>query len=102
MMPRAVVGQRRGLYGGNAPEIGRFELGRRKPSSLDEVGELQRETSDYVVHVLQEHEFERGVVTSANPANVRLIAVPIATIEAAIAAGPFRSDLVYRLKTFSD
>jgi len=52
------------------------------------------------LRVLQEHEFERVGGTGSIQTNVRVIAATNRDLEAAIAAGMFRSDLFYRLNVF--
>jgi formate hydrogenlyase transcriptional activator len=52
------------------------------------------------LRVLQEHEFERVGGTGSIRTNVRVIAATNRDLEAAIAAGIFRSDLFYRLNVF--
>src|SRR5258708_9776579 len=67
---------------------------------LDEVGELPMETQIALLRVLQEHEFERVGGTRSIPTNVRVVAATNRNLQAAIAAGTFRSDLFYRLNVF--
>jgi formate hydrogenlyase transcriptional activator len=52
------------------------------------------------LHVLQEHEFERLGGVGFIRTNVRVIAATNRNLEAAIAAGAFRTDLFYRLNVF--
>src|SRR6266853_1870910 len=67
---------------------------------IDEVGGLPAETQIALLRVLQEHEFERVGGTGSIRTNVRVIAATNRDLEAAIAAGTFRSDLFYRLNVF--
>jgi len=80
--------------------LGRFELAEGSTIFLDEVGELPLETQIALSRVLQEHEFERVGGTRSIQTNVRVIAATNRNLQAAIAAGTFRSDLFYRLNVF--
>jgi transcriptional regulator with GAF, ATPase, and Fis domain len=80
--------------------VGRFELAEGGTIFLDEVGELPMETQIALLRVLQEHEFERVGGTRSIPTNVRVVAATNRNLQAAIAAGTFRSDLFYRLNVF--
>jgi len=80
--------------------LGRFELAEGGTIFLDEVGELPAGTQIALLRVLQEHEFERVGGTRSIQTNVRVIAATNRNLQAAIAAGTFRSDLFYRLNVF--
>jgi Transcriptional regulator containing PAS, AAA-type ATPase, and DNA-binding domains len=80
--------------------LGRFEVAAGGTIFLDEVGELPAETQIALLRVLQEHEFERVGGTRAIQTNVRVIAATNRNLQAAIAAGTYRSDLFYRLNVF--
>ena len=80
--------------------LGKFELAEGGTIFLDEIGELPPETQIALLRVLQEHEFERVGGNQAIRTDVRVIAATNRDLQAAIAAGTFRSDLFYRLNVF--
>jgi formate hydrogenlyase transcriptional activator len=96
-----LFGHEKGAFtGATQRRIGRFELAEGGTIFLDEVGELPAETQIALLRVLQEHEFERVGGSGSIQTNVRVIAATNRDLEAAIAAGMFRSDLFYRLNVF--
>jgi PAS domain S-box-containing protein len=96
-----LFGHEKGAFTGALQRrLGRFELAEGGTIFLDEVGELPTETQIALLHVLQEHEFERVGGTRSFQTNVRVIAATNRDLQAAIAAGTFRSDLFYRLNVF--
>ncbi len=96
-----LFGHEKGAFtGATHRRPGRFELAEGGTIFLDEVGELPPETQIALLRVLQEHEFERVGGTTSIRANVRVIAATNRDLQAAIAAGAFRSDLFYRLNVF--
>ena len=96
-----LFGHEKGAFTGAIQRrIGRFELAEGGTIFLDEIGELPAETQIALLRVLQEHEFERVGGAGSIRTNVRVIAATNRDLEAAIAAGVFRSDLYYRLNVF--
>jgi transcriptional regulator with GAF, ATPase, and Fis domain len=96
-----LFGHEKGAFtGATQRRIGRFELAEGGTIFLDEIGELPAETQIALLRVLQEHEFERVGGAGTSRTNVRVIAATNRDLQAAIAAGMFRSDLYYRLNVF--
>jgi PAS domain S-box-containing protein len=93
-----LFGHERGAFTGALQRrLGRFELAEGGTIFLDEVGELPMETQIALLRVLQEREFERVGGNQPIRADVRIIAATNRDLQAAIASGIFRSDLLYRL-----
>ena len=82
-----------------ADRVGRFELADGGTLFLDEIGNLALAQQAKLLRVLQTGEVER--VGSAKPrkVDVRLISATNANLNAEVAAGRFREDLLFRLNT---
>jgi DNA-binding NtrC family response regulator len=79
--------------------IGRFELANKGTLFLDEIGNIPLSQQSKLLRVLEERQFERlGSSTTINT-DVRLISASNANIQAMVADGSFRQDLLYRLNT---
>jgi len=96
-----LFGHEKGAFtGATQRRLGRFEMADRGTIFLDEVGELLPDTQAALLRVLQEREFERVGGGQPIHIDVRVIAATNRDLNAAVANGTFRQDLLYRLNVF--
>src|SRR4051812_8025466 len=96
-----LFGHEKGAFtGATQRRIGRFELADGGTIFLDEVGELPLDAQIALLRVLQEREIERVGGSQPLSVDVRVLAATNCDLQAAVAAGMFRSDLFYRLHVF--
>ena len=79
---------------------GRFQLADGGTIFLDEIGEMSLELQAKLLRVIQEGEFEAVGDTRTRTVDVRLVAATNRDLEAMVAEGSFRNDLLYRLNVF--
>jgi transcriptional regulator with GAF, ATPase, and Fis domain len=96
-----LFGHEKGAFtGAMQRRLGRFEMSDGGTIFLDEVGELLPDTQAALLRVLQEREFERVGGGQAIQVDVRVITATNRDLNAAVANGTFRQDLLYRLNVF--
>ena len=79
--------------------IGRFELADGGTLFLDEIANIPLAQQAKLLRVLEDGEFERVGSSRTMKADVRLIAATNADLATEVAAGRFRTDLLFRLNT---
>ncbi|MCG7536074.1 sigma-54 dependent transcriptional regulator [Pseudoalteromonas sp. OOF1S-7] len=80
---------------------GRFELARGGTLFLDEVATIPLTQQAKLLRVLENGEYERVGSSRTERADIRLICATNSDLEKDVADGHFRSDLFYRINTFT-
>ncbi|MCW5809188.1 MAG: sigma 54-interacting transcriptional regulator, partial [Deltaproteobacteria bacterium] len=93
-----LFGHKRGAFtGAIADREGRLEAAHGSTLFLDEIGELPTPLQASLLRALQEHEVVRVGESVARPVDFRLVCATNRDLEAEVAAGRFRADLLFRL-----
>ncbi|HJT29866.1 MAG TPA: sigma-54 dependent transcriptional regulator [Pyrinomonadaceae bacterium] len=82
-----------------ADRVGRFELADGGTLFLDEIGNVPLNLQPKLLRVLETGEFERVGSSKTQKVNVRLLSATNADLNAEVAQGRFRQDLLFRLNT---
>ena len=102
MLESELFGHERGAFtGAERQRIGKFEQCHGGTLFLDEIGDMSPATQARVLRVLQDGCFERVGGNKTISTDVRVIAATNRDLDAMIADGRFRLDLLYRLNTFT-
>jgi len=95
-----MFGHVRGAFtGAQSDRVGRFELADGGSLFLDEIANVPLSLQARLLRVVQTGEFERVGDSRTRRVSVRLISATNADLKAAVAAGRFREDLLFRVNT---
>jgi two-component system, NtrC family, response regulator AtoC len=100
LVTSTLFGHERGAFtGAMRSSRGVFEQADRGTLCLDEVAELPLEAQAALLRVLETRQITRVGAEQATAVDVRLLASSHRDLEAMVAQGQFRADLLYRLNT---
>lgn len=100
LLESELFGYERGAFtDARQSKTGLFQAAAGGTIFLDEIGELPQALQSKLLRVLEDHRVRPIGATDETPVDVRVVAATNAKLEAAIAAGRFRTDLYYRIAT---
>jgi len=98
LLESALFGHARGSFTGAVADTeGKVAAAERGTLLLDEIGDLPLLLQPKLLRFLQERRYERVGENHTRAADVRLIAASNRDLDAAVASGHFREDLLFRL-----
>ncbi len=99
LLESELFGHEKGAFtGAVVRKLGAFEQANGGTLFLDEIGDISPKTQVSLLRVLQSGEIRRVGGTEAIHVNVRVITATHRDLDAMVAAGNFRLDLVYRIR----
>lgn len=99
LLESELFGYEKGAFtGANGSKVGRFEAADTGTLFLDEIGEIPHTVQVKLLRVLQEREIERLGSNKPTRVDVRVVTATHRDLMAAVDAGNFRLDLLYRLQ----
>jgi two-component system, NtrC family, response regulator AtoC len=102
LLEAELFGYERGAFTGAVTrKPGRVELAEGGTLFLDEIGDITAAMQVKLLRILQDREYERLGGTKTNKADLRFVAATHRDLEAMVARGEFREDLLYRLNVIT-
>jgi two-component system response regulator AtoC len=102
LVESALFGHERGAFtGADRAHVGAFELADGSTVFLDEIGELPPEAQATLLRVLDTGRFSRVGSSRETAVDVRVLAATHRDLDAMVASGAFRLDLLHRLDVIS-
>jgi transcriptional regulator with GAF, ATPase, and Fis domain len=102
LLDAELFGYRKGAFTGAAADrAGLIEAAHGSSLFLDEIGDMPLAMQAALLRVLEQREVRRLGDTAARPVDFRLIAATHRDLDAEVAAGRFREDLLFRIREVS-
>lgn len=99
LLASQLFGHRRGAFTSAVSDhVGLFESANGGTLLLDEIGDMPIGVQTHLLRVLEQREILRLGESKPRPIDVRLLAATHRNLEAEVASGRFRDDLLYRIR----